>query len=118
MERQFYKSLDRQFEIFGLRGAWVKVALIAAGASFILGLLVGAAFGTGIGLATVAVCVVGAFFGSMTLQSRTPGRQLDKQKVAAKGEGWVLRRETLSRILLKDPHYEEQRRRERERNSN
>ena len=110
MDRQFYKSLDRELEIFGLRGSWVKVFLLAAGCGLVLGLVSGSLFGTGIGLSAVIVCVVCGFFGCLALQSRIPSRQLGKQKLSDRSECWVIRRETLSRILLEQRSYEESRR--------
>ncbi len=106
MERPFYKSLDRKLEIFGLRGAWLKTFLLIVFGCLFVALLLGSIFGTGIGLAVFIICLAVAFFGCLSLQVKTPGRQLEKQKLAAKSEGWVIRRETLSRILLKEPLYD------------
>ena len=105
MNRPFYKSLDREFEIFGIKGRWVKLFLIAAGSSVVLGIIVGAMSTSGIGVVTVIVCVALAFFGCLTMQARLPGRQVQKAALSGRMPGWVIRRETLGRIILKDARY-------------
>lgn len=105
MERIFYKSLDRQFEILGLRGAWVKKFLVFAGCSFGAGIVFGFGLGTGIGLVTAIIGIVGSFFACLTLQAKTPGPRLEKENLSSKCKGAVIRRETLARILLDDEGY-------------
>lgn len=107
MKRSFYKSLDRQFEIFGLRGRWVNVFLYGAGGSLAFGVVVGFILGTGYGIATVVCLVVASFLVCLSMQSKTTGRQLPKKSLSAKMPGWVLRRESLSRILLDDSRFDE-----------
>lgn len=114
MDRTFYKSLDREIDVFGLRGAWLKVFLFVFGGGVIVSLILGSVFGTGIGVAAVIICIACDYFACLSLQVKVPGRQLDKQSLAGKTEGWAIRRETLSRILLEDPMYKEVKQRLRE----
>ena len=107
MNRPFYKSLDREFEIFGMKGRWVKIFLMAAGVSLVFGIIVGSVMGSGIGVVTVIIAVAVSFFVCLTMQSRTPGRQVGRAMLAGKTSGWVLRRETLGRIILEDRRYDE-----------
>ena len=41
MRVPFYKSLDREFELFGVKGRWVTMVLLGAGISLALGIIVG-----------------------------------------------------------------------------
>lgn len=107
MRVAFYKSLDREFEIFGIKGRWIQIVLIGAGASVVLGFIVGTIMGSAIGIATTVVGVAVVFFGSVTFQVKVPSRQIDKTLLSSKVSGWVIRRETLSRILLEDARYQE-----------
>lgn len=110
MTKTFYKSLDREFEIVGIKGRWVKTLLVAVGCIVAFGVLVGGIMGTGMALITILVGVVAAFFTCMILQAKIPSRRLDKAKIADKVPGWVVRRESLARIITEDPRYEEVRR--------
>ena len=105
MKVTFYKSLDREFEVLGVKGKWVRLVLIGIGTALILSFLFGSVLGTGIGIviffaATVLIC-----FAAITFQVKLPSRQIDKALIAKKTIGWVIRRETLSRILLPDKDY-------------
>lgn len=101
MTRDFYKSLDREFEIFGLKGKWVTIAGAGLGAAVVLGLVIGSVFGTAAGIVTTVVVVSVVFFGSVTLQVKVPSRRLSKLLIQSKCKRQhVTRRETLSRILL------------------
>lgn len=105
MRVPFYKSLDREFELLGIKGMWVYIVLVGAGASVILGFIFGAALGSGIGIAIAVIGFAVCFFGAVMLQVKTPSRQIGKKLISSKVSGWVIRRETLSRILLEDPTY-------------
>lgn len=105
MDCDFYKSLDREFELFGIKGRWVRIFLIGAGASIATGLVVGFLTSAGIGIVVVIVFAVLDFLGCMLLQGRLPSRQVEKAKLSGRTQCWVLRRETLSRILLPDENY-------------
>ena len=107
MRIPFYKGLDREFEIFGIRGRWVTVVLAGSGLSVVLGFVIGSVAGSFIGIAAVVVGVALVFFGSVTLQVKLPSRQIGKKFIEKKVPGWTIRRESLSRIVLADPMYKE-----------
>ena len=107
MERAFYKSLDREFEFLGVKGSWVKIFLLIAGGAVLLGVALGFVFGTGVALAFIAGCVAFDFFICLTTQSKVPSRQVSRARLSGGVGCWVVRRETLSRVLCEDPRYEE-----------
>ena len=99
----FAKSLDRPVDIFGLKGKWLTVFLVFAGASVLLALIAGAATTSGIGISCAIIGVACSFFGCMVKQGSVSHRQLAKSKASSSIYSFVSRRETLSRILLPDP---------------
>lgn len=105
METVFYKSLDRQIELFGIKGRWIVIFLIIAVISVVLGVILGSIFGTGVGIASIAIMIAVGFFGSLTLQNSVPSRRVGRAMIQSKVPGWTLRREALSRILLEDERY-------------
>lgn len=105
MRIPYYKSLDREFELFGIKGRWVKVVLAGAGVGLLLGLIVGSFAGTIIGVVIFIITTAILFFGCITIQTKVPSRQLPKMFISGKIRGWVIRSETSSRILLEDPMY-------------
>lgn len=107
MRMPFYKSLDREFEIFGIKGRWVTTVLAGAGAAVVLGVIVGSVTSSLIGIAVVVIGIVVVFFGAVTLQVKLPSRQIGKKLVESKVPGWIVRRETLCRIIMDDPMYGE-----------
>lgn len=107
MRMPFYKSLDREFEIFGIKGRWVTTVLAGAGAAVVLGVIVGSVTSSLIGIAVVVIGIVVVFFGAVTLQVKLPSRQIRKKLVESKVPGWIVRRETLCRIIMDDPMYGE-----------
>lgn len=102
MKVPFYRSLDREINIFGLRGGWVRNFLFIAGGSLVLALLVGAVTSTGMGFVIFLVGLIGGFFLCLVLQQRAPSRQLDKLKVESRMKGYIIRRETLTHIVPRD----------------
>lgn len=100
MKRTFYKSLDHPFELFGIKGNWVKMVLYFAGGGLIAALLLGSAFGTGFGVFILVVSIFGGFFFCLSKQKTTPDRRLPRQRLSPSTVGWVRRRETIARILL------------------
>ncbi len=103
MRTVFYKSLDRPVNVFGLKGQWVNVFLYMLGGSLVLAFIVGGFTSVGGGFATFLVGGVAAFFACLVLQQKLPARQIDKAKIQSKMRQAVIRRETLSRIVLEDP---------------
>lgn len=76
MQTKVYKSLDRPSVIFGIRGAYIYVVLIAIGLSIVLGIVVAAVLPR---FWFLVVVVIGAAFGiaaALLLQSRMTERQL------------------------------------------
>lgn len=106
MVRPFFKSLDRQVDILGLRGKWITLFLVCAGASIILGVTVGFILTAGFGIGTVIFFIVLSFLLCMTMQSGIPSRRIDRVLFGKDPGRVVTRRETLTRILYKDEKYE------------
>ncbi len=104
----FAKSLDRPVDIFGIKGKWLTVFLVCAGVALVTALVVGAMTTTGLGIATAILLIVSSFVGCLMLQGKVSHRQLSKYRASSKLPSHVARRETLGRILLPDPRYEEE----------
>lgn len=107
MECEFYKSLDREFEVFGIRGHWVKNFLLLSGGIVVVGIFLGFVFTSGVAVAFILVCLGLDFLFCLSMQTKLPSRQVVRARLSSKSEGWVIRRETLCRILLEDPMYSE-----------
>ncbi len=105
----FAKSLDRPVEIFGIKGKWLTVFLVMAGASILFALILGSMFTSGVGISAAIILVVASFMGSLLLQGKVSSRQLSKYRASSKIVPYVSRRETLCRILLPEKAYEQQR---------
>lgn len=99
MQRLFYKSLDQPFEIFGLKGRWVRVFLFLLGGCIALAFMVGAVAGSGYGISAAIIGAVCSFIGCFSIQGRIPERRLMKNTLVMKMDGWIRRRETLKSIL-------------------
>ena len=98
MTKDFYRSLDRPINIFGLKGEWVRYFFYLAGASLVLAFLVGSVSGVGMGFAVFLVGGIGSFFACLIFQGRLPSRCIAKARIRSK-----MRRESLAKILLGDP---------------
>ncbi len=105
MQRTFYKGLDRPINVFGLRGGWVKIFGIMAGGALVLAFIVGFISGAGAGMGTFIGGAALAFIACLFLQHKRPARRLGNLGLASKMEMRVVRRETLSKILLKEPRH-------------
>lgn len=46
----FYKSLDRQVDIFGIKGKWVVILIVLLVCSLVIGLVLGFSIRAGIGI--------------------------------------------------------------------
>lgn len=106
MKTTFYRSLDRTINIFGLRGGWVRIYLIALGCSTVVAFFLGVLAGTTAGFAFFIIMLIGLFFLCLVLQQKLPSRLIEKAKIQSKMRQVVVRRETLSRILLDPPQVE------------
>lgn len=100
MRVPFFKSLDRQFEIFGIKGLWVTFVLVVSGAGALLAFLFGSVLGTAVGLIIFILSAIGSFFGAVFMQTKVSSRQIPKVLITGKMNGWVRRRESLSKILV------------------
>ena len=105
MQRTFFKALDREFEVLGMKGKWVAIFLISVGACIVLAIILGSIFGSTVGVVSAILLVVLSFLVCMLVQARLPSRQIGKAVLSGKVSGWVIRRETLCRILLEDKNY-------------
>ena len=105
MRREYYKSLDRPLNIFGLRGGWIKNFGIFCGIAFGVAVVVGIAMGMGPAMGIFIAGLAVSFFACLVLQAKTPARRLGKVRLRQKMNVRVIRRETLSRIVLDDPRY-------------
>lgn len=105
MVRQFYRSLDRPMDLFGLKGRWIRTFFLMLGVSCVPGAFLAVSYG----ISAFIACLFGlggiAFFGCLMLQGKTPERRLDKTVLSKRMCVTVRRRENASRILLEDPAY-------------
>ena len=106
MKRTFFRSLDRQMSLFGLRGQWIKIFLISLGAALGVALFAGMLAGMSVGLALFFGTAVISFFTCLIIQGKIPSRRISKVRHSGKMRIYVRRRELLSRILLSDPEFE------------
>lgn len=107
MERPFYRSLDREIQVLGLKGKWLRIFLILFALGAVLAFLFGASSSTGIGIIVFLIVGVASFLGCLVLQGKMPSRRVDKFKIASKCSLRVVRRESLGRILTRSSVYEE-----------
>ena len=107
MEVNFFKSLDRPVDVFGVKGRWLTVFLVLAGLGVVLAFIVGSVFGSGAGVATALACLFGSFLVCLSSQEKMPHRRLARSRCASMLPSHVTRRETLCRVLLKDRAYED-----------
>lgn len=99
----FAKSLDRPVDIFGIKGKWLTIFLVAAGCSVAVSLAVGFIMSAGAGIASAILLVSVSFIVCMVTQGRISHRQVAKFKASSFICQFVSRRETVCRILLPDP---------------
>lgn len=105
MQCQFYRSLDRQISIFGLRGKWITVFLYGTGALLLLGIVLGFIISSGVGISVAIGGIFVSFFTCMMLQTTRPAKLIDKWRLSPMMDGKVVRRESVSRIILEDTGY-------------
>lgn len=99
MQVNFYKCLDRPVDIFGLKGKWITVFLVMAGASLLIALFLGFTISSRIGIAAAFILVAISFFVCLTTQSKVSYRQIMKIPLRSLTVPYVFRRETLYRIM-------------------
>ena len=103
-----FKSLDRPFEILGLKGRWVTMFLVGVGGSVVLGIVVGSMMGTAFAVASILFGVLAVFLVCKTRQSVVSERKFIKLRGAEKAEAEVIRRNNLNRILRPAERCEDQ----------
>ena len=110
MQHDFYKSLDRPIDVFGMKGKWIRNFFVLAGVSLFLAFLVGSATNLGFGILIFFVFVIVSFVICLLAQSKISSRRMDRQLFGKDCTRVVTRRETLSRIIFDDPRYDEYKR--------
>ena len=115
----FCKALDRPVNIFGLKGKWITVFLVMAGACVFLAFIVGFMMTTGTGISVAIIGGLASFMIAYVLQGKTSHKDLLKVPLKTKSSRYIKRRETLCRIMYSvqdEPSWfaDSQRRRERE----
>lgn len=107
MEVPFAKCLDRPVDIFGIKGKWITIFLVLAGASIATALALGFIISSGIGISAGIILVVTSFVVCLTRQSKTSYRQVTKAPLRSLVVPYVMRGETLCRILHTDKRFSE-----------
>lgn len=105
MQVNFYKCLDRPVDIFGIKGKWITIFLVMAGASILIALLLGFTISSRIGIAAAFILVAVSFFICLTTQSKVSYRQIMKLPLRSLTIPYVFRRETLYRIMTVGPNF-------------
>lgn len=101
MRRNFYQSLDRPVDIFGLKGRWIMIFLFVCLGFLFLGIVLGCVFGTAYGLLTVILGVFLSFGVCFYIQLRVPHRRISKYMSSSVMSFDVSRRETLCHIFYR-----------------
>lgn len=74
MKKKVYKALDRPSSLFGLKGTYIRFAIIGIVAALLLGALAGRLVNGLVGVVVFALAAMGAYLGVMMFQSRYPER--------------------------------------------
>lgn len=104
---RFAKSLDRPIDVFGLKGKWIKVFLVGVALILVVALAFGASAGSAYGIGSFLFLAIVWFFVCLVMQGKTPQRQLPRLGLSSKIYPFVARKETIARILMKDPRIED-----------
>lgn len=75
MKTKIYKALDKPSSLFGLKGSYIRFAIIGLVAALILGLLVGRALNGLLGVGVFAGAAMGVYLGVLMFQSKYPERE-------------------------------------------
>ena len=70
MKCRVYRNLDRPFNLLGVKGRYIPVALGGLLAVVVLAVILGTVFGTFVGLASAVVLIVGGYLALTEVQSR------------------------------------------------
>ena len=100
MTRDFYKSLDRPVDVFGLKGKWIRNFLVLAGLSLVLAFFFGSLTNSGIGIFSFFIMALLSFVGCVMVQSKISSRRMERTLFGKNCKRVVTRRETISRIVF------------------
>ena len=79
MRCKVYRNLDRPFSLFGIKGRYIIVAGVAAIADIIVAMVVGAVFGSIIGIAAVAALVAVGYIAIGEIQQKFGAKAIDRK---------------------------------------
>ena len=102
MTRHVFRSLDRTFVVFGLRGKWLIYGLGMIVGGIVLGFIIGGIIGGFVKMMTVLLFAVGGFIGSLVLQKQYPEREISKIGSRGRIPKYLIRRESLTALLRTD----------------
>ena len=81
MKRRVYRSLDRPATVFGIRGRFLWVMALGGALALIIGMVVGSVSSMIVGFGAGLLAVTGAYFVTVSLQSRIDERDIWKMVV-------------------------------------
>ena len=81
MKRRVYRSLDRPATVFGIRGRFLWVMALGGALALIVGMVVGSVTSMIVGFGAGLLAVTGAYFVTVSLQSRIDERDIWKMVV-------------------------------------
>lgn len=79
MRCKVYRNLDRPFSLFGIKGRYIIVAGVAAIADIIVAIVVGAVFGSIIGIAAAAALVAVGYIAIGEIQQKFGAKAIDRK---------------------------------------
>ena len=81
MKRRVYRSLDQPATVFGIRGRFLWVMALGGALALIIGMVVGSVTSMIVGFGAGLLAVTGAYFVTVSLQSRIDERDIWKMVV-------------------------------------
>jgi hypothetical protein len=79
MRCKVYRNLDRPFSLFGIKGRYIIVAGVAAIADIIVAMVVGAVFGSIIGIAAAVALVAVGYIAIGEIQQKFGTKAIDRK---------------------------------------
>ena len=73
-----YKALDNPPSFVGLKGSYIKIAVVGVILSGVMGLIAGGVFNGLVGVIVFIACAAAAYWGVMAFQARFTERELRK----------------------------------------
>lgn len=99
MRVKYYKSLDRELMLFGIRGRWLWVFGIGIAAVLLLCVIFGMIYDTGVAMGLFIAGFAVDFLACVIIQARIPSRRLQKLLYVKMLPCRIVRHESLYRIL-------------------